>query len=188
MSMETEHRNPHDAHGSAGPGYEQRDVNVPGLLKFGFWMAVVLVITFFGMRWTFDYFSRTQSVGALPAPFAAERQLPPNPRLQVTPHLDLQMYCQGQEQRVNTYGWIDQRLGVVRIPVDRAMDLVLQHGLPARPAQAPAGTTYATPEPATVPGGADLQGPCGYLGAPAPTGSNGPGGEQSEPRGAGDKN
>jgi hypothetical protein len=166
MSMETEHRPPQGAHGSPESGYERRDVNVPALLKFGFWMAMLLVVTFLGMRWTFNYFGRTQPLGAPSSPFANTRELPPSPRLQVTPHLDLQTYCQGQEAQVNSYGWVDQRLGVVRIPVDRAMGLVLEHGLPARSSAAPAGTTYATPKPAPAAGGADLQGPCGYLAPP----------------------
>jgi hypothetical protein len=31
---------------------------------------------------------------------------------------------------VHTYGWIDRNGGVVRLPIDRAMDLVLERGLP----------------------------------------------------------
>jgi hypothetical protein len=163
MSMEIRPDNPEDLRASQEAGYEKRDVNVAALLKFGFWMAILLIVTFLGMRWTFNYFSRTQTLGAPTSPFARARELPPNPRIQVTPHLDLQMYCQGQEEEVNTYAWVDQRLGVVRIPVDRAMDLVLQRGLPSRSGAAPAGSNNVTPDPAAVAGGADLQGPCGYL-------------------------
>jgi len=175
--METKHPDPNDAHVNPEAGYEKRDVNVPGLLKFGFWMAMVLLMTFLGMRWTFNYFNRTQTLGAPASPFARERELPPSPRLQVTPHFDLQTYCQGQEEEVNTYGWIDQRLGVVRIPVDRAMDVILRRGLPARSGAAPAGSNYAIPDPATVAGGADLQGPCGYL---APSASSEPSGAEEK--------
>ena len=78
---------------------------------------------------------------------------------------------------MNAYAWIDQRLGVVQIPVDRAMDLVLERGLPARSGTTTAGLNNVVPTPATEPGGADLQGPCGYLAPPAP----------SEPAGAEEK-
>src|ERR1700683_1556598 len=105
MSMETRPDNPEDLRVSEEAGYEKRDVNVSGLLKFGFWMAMLLLVTFLGMRWTFNYFSRTQTLGAPASPFARERELPPNPRLQVTPHFDLQTYCQAQEAEVNTYAW-----------------------------------------------------------------------------------
>jgi hypothetical protein len=36
-----------------------------------------------------------------------------------------------------SYGWIDKSAGVAHIPIQRAMDLVLQKGLPTRPAPAP---------------------------------------------------
>ena len=48
------------------------------------------------------------------------------------PHQELKDYCEAQVKELNTYGWINQRLHVVRIPIDRAMDLVLQNGLPIR--------------------------------------------------------
>ena len=38
-----------------------------------------------------------------------------------------------EEQTLNSYGWVDQQAGVVRIPIDRAMELLAQRGLPTRP-------------------------------------------------------
>jgi len=165
MSMETNHPHLNDADVDASAGYEKRDVNVPVLLQFGFWMAVVLMITFVGMRWTFRYFEQAQPLGPTAAPFISgnPRILPPNPRLQAAPHQDLESYCAGQQEKVNSYAWVDRRLGVVRVPVDKAMDMVLERGLPARAGGSAPSTTNVTPAPAMVPGGADLQGPCGYL-------------------------
>ncbi|HUA65385.1 MAG TPA: hypothetical protein VME24_06030 [Alphaproteobacteria bacterium] len=37
-----------------------------------------------------------------------------------------------QNQRLNSYGWEDRSNGIVHIPIDRAMDLILQSGLPTR--------------------------------------------------------
>jgi hypothetical protein len=36
-------------------------------------------------------------------------------------------------QRLNSYGWVDQQAGIARIPIDRAMALLAQRGLPTRP-------------------------------------------------------
>lgn len=162
-----------------GPGYERRDANVAGLLQFAFWMAVVLLVTLVGMKYTFKYFQRTQPLGATTSPMVseAERTLPPKPRLQVEPHLELEQFCAAQQQSLEGYSWISQQAGVVHIPVDRAMDLVLQRGLPTRPAtEAPDGKLPLTVAPPAVPGGPDTLGPCGYLGehptAPAPIGLN----------------
>ena len=38
---------------------------------------------------------------------------------------------------LTTYGWVDRQKGLVRIPIDRAMELLLQRGLPARPSATP---------------------------------------------------
>ncbi len=49
-----------------------------------------------------------------------------------------------EDQDLDTYGWIDQAAGTVRLPIDRAKALLLERGLPAR-SQAPAAPPAATP-------------------------------------------
>src|SRR5579863_162523 len=116
-----------------GNGYEKRDANVRGLLLFGLGLAVVMVITFLAMKWTLEFLSAKSPLGPPAAPFANARRLPPSPRLQAYPHVDLSAYCEQQLSALNSYGWVDQQSGVVHIPIDRAMDLVLKQGFPARP-------------------------------------------------------
>jgi hypothetical protein len=163
-----------------GPGYETRDAYIPGLLQFAFWMALVLAVTLIGMKFTFNYFKETEPLGPTASPMVKEtdRMLPPSPRLQVQPHLELEEYCEGQEQEVNSYGWVNQQSGVVRIPVDTAMDLILARGLPARAASdVPATEPSPGIAAPTVPVGEDVQGQCGYLTEPV---LNMPAGESGE--------
>jgi hypothetical protein len=40
-----------------------------------------------------------------------------------------------EENILSTYGWADQNAGTVHIPIDRAMDLLAQRGLPVRQQQ-----------------------------------------------------
>jgi hypothetical protein len=63
-------------------------------------------------------------------------QVPPYPvpALQVKPQVDLQTYRTRAEHDLNSYGWIDQPHGVAKIPIERAMNLLLARGLPVRPA------------------------------------------------------
>jgi hypothetical protein len=169
--METKHTHTEEAP-DASAGYEKRDASISVLLQFGFWLAVLIAITLFGMAWAFDYFSRTAPLGQPAAPSAVVspnlRELPPGPMLQGEPHQDLVDFCRQQESNVNTYGWVDRQAGMVRIPISRAMDLVLAQGLPARPAtDAPAGSAAPDPPPPTVAGGAEIQGPCAYLAPPS---------------------
>jgi hypothetical protein len=167
MSMETKRpADPHgDPHGAGGPGYEKSDASIPGMLKSGLVLAFVLFISFVGMKWTLDYFQKSQPLG----PPASEVKTPPvpeqGPMLQVQPHQELVDYCNRLEQQLNSYGWIDQSSGVVRIPVSRAMELTLERGLPIRAANAaPAGSSGAhqvgTVEAPLAQGSG---GPCGYI-------------------------
>ncbi|HXJ16371.1 MAG TPA: hypothetical protein VNM68_04145 [Candidatus Polarisedimenticolia bacterium] len=169
MGMETKHPPKPDAPVDRGAGYERRDANIPALLQFAFWLAVLLAVTLVGMKWTFSYFNRTEPLGPPASPLVkpGARVLPPSPRLQVQPHLELKDYCEAQQAVVNSYGWVDRQSGVVRIPVDRAMELVLERGLPARPSgEAPSADASIARVAPTVLGGDDVQGPCGYLAPP----------------------
>jgi hypothetical protein len=164
-------------------GYERRDANIPALLKFAFGLGLLLAVTLVAMKWTFSIFDKLMPLGAPAAPFEQARQLPPSPMIQATPHMELKDYCAAQQKNVEGYSWVDQQQGIVRIPVDRAMDMILQQGLPARPASqgsangASASATYSNGAPASdLPGvsvGAQntqaasyLSGPCGYLAQP----------------------
>jgi hypothetical protein len=126
------HNAPKPPGGAAGPGYETRDVNTGALLKFAVSLTVILVVVSFGMRWTFNYYAKTQTLGPAATPFENERTIPPLPRLQVAPQKEIHDYWESQQDIVNSYGWVDRQGGVVRIPVDRAMRLLLASGLPAR--------------------------------------------------------
>src|SRR5580658_3788697 len=147
MSMETKHGpgQPPPPNG-ANKGYERSDANPSGLLHWALWLIAVLVVVFVSMAWLFDFYGKVQSLGKPASPFENARVLPPAPRLQVQPRAELHDYCERQDKLLNTYGWADEHNGVVRIPVDRAIELTLQQGLPSRAAaDIPAGTSNPAP-------------------------------------------
>lgn len=122
-------------------GYEKSDASPRGLLYFVLVMAFILVATSLFLIGVFKYFERAENPGAVVAePFATTRPIPPPPRIQAYPGVDMQSYYESQQQILNSYGWIDRQSGVVRLPIDRAMELILQRGLPTRPAANPAQT------------------------------------------------
>lgn len=158
MSMETDNKP------SREEGYEHRDANIRTLLQFAFWLAVLIVVILFAMRWTFGFLSVKEPLGPPPTPFENARVLPPQPRLQVEPHQDLKTYCDQQLSNLNGYGWVDQQNGMVHIPIEEAMDKLARQGLPTRP-------------PATGNGSAEGPAAVAHVGtveAPAPTGTGGP--------------
>ena len=54
----------------------------------------------------------------------------PQPRLEIKPGASLGELHAAEDSDLNSYGWIDRNAGTVRIPIDRAMELILQRGLP----------------------------------------------------------
>jgi len=54
------------------------------------------------------------------------------PRLQIAPPVDLEKFRAREESELSSYGWINRTAGIVKIPIERAMELVLKEGLPTR--------------------------------------------------------
>lgn len=122
--------------------HEESDANVRVVVRFGLGLAVLLVVSAIAMLLLFKFLQ------ARPAPeasaLAEEREIPPSPRLQVTPSADMESMRAAEDNLLHSYGWVDKDSGVVRIPIDRAMDLLLQRGFPAR-RQEPAAKQEAKP-------------------------------------------
>ena len=62
-----------------------------------------------------------------PVPVASARpEAPPEPRLQTSPEEDLRALRREEEAQLESYGWVDRQAGVIRVPIERAMELVAQ--------------------------------------------------------------
>ena len=64
------------------------------------------------------------------------------PSLLVREPVNLKKFRDEEEHLLTTYGWVDQNNSVVRLPIDRAKELLLQRGFTVRPG-APAGEAKA---------------------------------------------
>jgi hypothetical protein len=119
-------------------GYEKSDASPRGLLYFALAMTAILAILSLSLIWLFKHYQKTQNPGAfIAAPFAGVEPVPPAPRIQPDPGADMRNYYQSQQNLLNSYAWIDRQNGIVRLPIDRAMELLLQRGLPTRSTNAP---------------------------------------------------
>jgi hypothetical protein len=107
-------------------------------------LIVLAVVVHVGMWWLFDYFSqrraRLEGPPTPTAPLSWPRQLPPAPRLQPDPHLDLQKLFSAENTILESYGWVDEAAGIARIPIARAMELLAERGLPVRQSDGAAPT------------------------------------------------
>lgn len=151
------HTDPH-AHGTPpGTGHEQTDVDLSGANRF-----IVITVVFLAVSFGFIYVVFTNwrsdflAAQPPPSPVAARAgdRLPPLPRLQTTPYVDLRAFRASEDEVLTTYAWVDREKGVVRIPVARAIELLAERGLPAAtpaPAPAQAETAAAPAAPAATP-------------------------------------
>jgi len=57
----------------------------------------------------------------------------PQPRLESSERMEINDFRVHEERTLSSYGWVDQQAGVVHIPIERAMQLLAQRGLPTRP-------------------------------------------------------
>jgi hypothetical protein len=165
-SKHNEHSNNRDV------GHEGSSVQVGGITWFIFVLTVGVVFTGWLMTAVLNTLEGREKKAELesrPSPFAAERaKLPPEPRLQLAPNseeqidkneppnlktqhplVEIKELRKNWDDQLGSYGWMDEQGGVVRIPIDDAKKLLLQRGLPTRPAK--------NPDPGTIGGGRQQQ-------------------------------
>jgi hypothetical protein len=130
--------------------HESRDADLRKLTYLALGILALIIFGFVITEITFYIFVGRQQVPAPQAFFSPATQMPPAPRVQQNPRLDLGAYMQEENEVLDTYGWVDRKAGIVRVPVDRAMTLLLQQGLKVRK---PGQTTTAPSVPHEVPRG-----------------------------------
>ena len=129
--------------------HEESDVNTRALL----WSVVIFVIfsalTYAVIYLQFHayarYFRREASQPLTMMPRPADASVPATPRLQpfptknqvglmppyaVTPVTDMAEMRTAQDKQLSEPGWVDQKKGIVRLPIETAKQLVVQRGLP----------------------------------------------------------
>jgi hypothetical protein len=127
------------------PAYETQDADVRGVFRFLVVMGLALAFTLVLCWGLFRYLSATAAEPNPASPFAGTRQLPSGPQLQVNPREDWLKFHAAQQQALESYAWEDREAGTVRVPIERAMELLLEKGVPV----AGAKTAAAAGKPAS---------------------------------------
>ncbi len=120
--------------------HEQTDADTRAITQFGVALALVVVLSQLGLWWLFNTLTRRESRLSPPVTALVRAQAPtepPEPRLQANPQADMRTMREKEDAVLSHYGWVDPTRGVVRIPIDRALDLVAERGLPQFKATAP---------------------------------------------------
>ena len=120
-------------------GHETRDASPFYVGLFALGLAVMIALVLPLLAWMLQRFeAEARQADPLQSPLAGD-QVPPEPRLQSAPDTDLARIRREEERRLSSYGWIDPRERVVRIPIERAIEILAERGLhePEGPAEPP---------------------------------------------------
>jgi len=121
---------------SAGSGHEVSDINPKRVAMVGLALATVIALALLVTYGLFHYFySGETRTRPLPSPLSYSREPTPEPRLSVEPGEELKTLRSEEDAMLKSYGWIDRDKGVVRIPIDRAIEILAERGLPVRAAK-----------------------------------------------------
>jgi hypothetical protein len=147
-----------DAKTDTGPGHGHavqhgvetgdfdREISVSRILWSGVWLTVGTLVTVVLMWWFlrgFQIYDEHHEVRMMPMMARNPQTPPPAPRLQIDPTIDMVAMRAQEDLDVDHAGWVDQQGGTLRVPVDVAIDAIVQRGIAPFP-----GTTTATQAPA----------------------------------------
>ena len=119
-------KHPQDPHA----GHETTDINVWAVGKFAIGLVIVCVVSLLLLFGLLKFFQSREETSV--ANTVEPVKLFPEPQLQKTEILDLKALHAEEDKLLNGYAWVDAPKGVVRIPVDRAIEVLAQRGLPSR--------------------------------------------------------
>jgi hypothetical protein len=126
-----------DGHGDGMPrvAHEMSDVSAGGIFIFALGLMVTILVVHLLLWMMFAFLAREESgrtIRQYPLAATQQNRLPPSPRLQVNPREELRGLRSQEDAVLSSYGWVDRESGVARIPIDEAMRLTVQRGLPVR--------------------------------------------------------
>jgi hypothetical protein len=132
----------HDSHEPVDPevnpnvAYEHGDADVLTVTKYTAVLVFGILIAAAAMYGLFSFFNgeANKEEAAVPQVIRDQRpKAPPEPRLQQFPKQYIKDLRAAEDAQIKSYGWVDQKNGIVRIPIDDAIDAVAKAGLPSRP-------------------------------------------------------
>jgi len=114
-------------HSPNGAGHEQSEVSVRLIVVSLGFLAIGTALVFILVVGIFRYFYDTNKT----ADALRQGVVPPEPRIEVAPYEQLQRLRVQEDHILNSYAWVDQKTGTVRVPIDRAIDMLAAKGLPS---------------------------------------------------------
>lgn len=122
-------------------GYEPRDVNVKAILLIALTLVIVVSLFAAALRGLVTVLQFEAEAPAV-SPLARVEIEPPAPRLEAKPGEVLEQVRHHEQQALEGLGWVDRDIGIARIPIEQAMQILATRGWPSKAEQK--GTTTDT--------------------------------------------
>jgi hypothetical protein len=137
--------------GNGNGGFEHEDLGAKAVFAFLLGLVLTGFLVYFvvtGMYDYLDHYERAHQPAVSPLKQNVEvdtrdtnrarvseriERTFPEPRLETNERTELAPVRLKEEEELNSYGWVNQQAGTVHIPIERAMQLIAQRGLPVRP-------------------------------------------------------
>ena len=105
-----------------GVNYEPREADLRVVLAFLAALGLASVMVLLVLWGMFSYFrAKSAERGPLPSPrMYTSPPGVPQPRLQPNPVADYNVYRLSAGETLNSYGWVDQKAGIARIPIEQS--------------------------------------------------------------------
>ena len=105
----------------------------PGHESGGYGRTILLLVIIFVVALIGLYVALNGEFGASKvSTFPVDTTSFKEPVLQIDPVADLRAYQAQEAELLNSYGWVSKRAGIARIPIERAIEITAQQGLPYR--------------------------------------------------------
>lgn len=134
------HTPPHSGQDdSISRGHETSDVHFRSVFVTGIGFLGIMVLGLlisWGVYAVFDQYTAAPGSHAETFTRPDPGHQPPGPNLQADPHVALVAMRRIEDSVLTSYGWTSKDSGIVRIPIDQAMKLVVEKGLPYRETRA----------------------------------------------------
>jgi hypothetical protein len=118
---------------SPTPDHERTDAQVRPVAMFLVFMFASVLAAYGVITVLFEYFSQRQiSKYGNPVQLSVPGAESGAPQLQVVPGLDLSEIRAEEAEQLDGYGWVDQRQGLVHVPIEQAIDMLLEQGVATR--------------------------------------------------------
>lgn len=115
---------------STNAGYERSDAQLKPLVLFAIALAVLVSVALWLVSAMESGFERAYAGKSEAHPLEELRERPAGPALQSDPTMEIDEHARWESDLLGEYRWIDRENGVVSIPIERAMSLTIERGLP----------------------------------------------------------